>query len=107
MPTENERRAPEPVLYSPAQLKGRSRVYFRRKSDKVRFALHLGAASGLVGLSLWWVIPVHSFAGPVMMTFAQGHGVHFGDLPTVPFLLIAAWSAVAAMRTLEPSPQTI
>src|SRR5512133_3611762 len=86
MAHKNDRRTPEPLLYSPAQLRGRSRICLRRRRDKVRFAAHLGAAAGLVGLSAWWVIPVHSFAGPVLMTLTPSHGVHVGDLPTVPFL---------------------
>ena len=100
---QTERRAPEPLLYSPEQLQGRSRIYFRRRTDKVRFAAHVGGACGLVALSLWWVIPLHSFAGPILVKLTPGHGVHLGDLPTVPFLLVAAWSAIAALRMLEIS----
>jgi hypothetical protein len=98
-----ERRKPEPLLYTTDQLRGRSRIYLRRRRDKIRFAGHVGGAGGLVALSLWWVIPLHSFAGPVLLTFAPGHGVHVGDLPTVPFLLVAAWSMVTALRMLEIS----
>src|SRR5688500_15025760 len=98
-----ERRTPEPLLYRRAQLQGRSRIYLRRRRDKVRFAAHLGAAGGLVALSLWWVIPLHSFAGPVLVKLTPSHGVHVGDLPTVPFLLAALWSAIAALRMLEVS----
>jgi hypothetical protein len=98
-----DRRTPEPLLYSTAQLQGRSRIYFRRRRDKVRFAAHVGAAGGLVALSLWWVIPLHSFAGPVLLRLTPGHGVHVGDLPTVPFLVVAAWSVVAALRMLDIS----
>jgi hypothetical protein len=98
-----ERRAPEPLLYSTEQLRGRSRIYFRRRRDKVRFAAHVSAACGLVALSWWWVIPVHSFAGPVLVKLTPGHGVHVGDLPTVPFLAVAAWSSVAAMRMVGVS----
>jgi hypothetical protein len=98
---QTERRTPEPLLYTPAQLRGRSRIYLRRRSDKVRFAAHVGGAFGLVALSLWWVIPLHSFAGPVLLKLTPGHGVHLGDLPTVPFLVVAAWSAVAAVRMLD------
>jgi len=107
MAHQTDRRTPEPLLYSPAQLRGRSRIYLRRRRDKVRFAAHLGAAAGLFGLSVWWVIPVHSFAGPVLMTFAPGHGVHVGDLPTILFLLVGAWSVVAAVRTLEIGPRNL
>jgi hypothetical protein len=98
-----ERRTPEPLLYSTAQLQGRSRIYLRRRRDKVRFAAHVGAAFGLLALSLWWVIPLHSFAGPVLLKLTPAHGVHVGDLPTVPFLFVAVWSVVAAMRMLEVS----
>jgi hypothetical protein len=89
------------LLYTPAQLRGRSHIYLRRRSDKVRFAAHVGGAFGLVALSLWWVIPLHSFAGPVLLKLTPAHGVHLGDLPTVPFLVVAAWSAVAAVRMLD------
>jgi len=89
------------LLYSTAQLQGRSRIYFRRRSDKVRFAAHVGGATGLVALSLWWVIPLHSFAGPVLLTLSPGHGVHVGDLPTLPFLAVAAWSGFMALRMLN------
>lgn len=96
-----ERRRPEPVLYRPAQLQGRSRIYLRRRRDKVRFAAHVGVTGGLVALSLWWVIPLHSFAGPVLVKLTRGHGVHLGDLPTLPILLAAAWSGVTARRMLH------
>ncbi|MEO5842755.1 MAG: hypothetical protein ABIQ73_16790 [Acidimicrobiales bacterium] len=101
MEHQTERRTPEAVLYTPAQLQGRSRIYFRRRTDKIRFAAHVGGACGLVALSLWWVIPLHSFAGPVLLKLTPAHGVHAGDLPTVPFLFVAAWSAVAAIRMLD------
>jgi hypothetical protein len=89
------------LLYSTAQLRGRSRIYLRRRRDKVRFTAHVAAAAGLVALSWWWVIPVHSFAGPVLVTLTPGHGVHLGDLPTLPFLAVATWSGVAALRMLD------
>ena len=107
MAHQSERRTPEPLLYSPAQLRGRSRIYLRRRRDKLRFAAHLSAAAGLVGLSAWWVIPVHSFAGPVLMTLTPSHGVHVGDLPSVGFLVAAAWSVVAAVHTLEIGPRNL
>ena len=95
-----ERRTPEPFLYSTAQLQGFSRIYLRRRRDKARFAAHVGVSCGLVALSLWWVIPLHAFAGPVLLRLTPAHGVHIGDLPTVPFLLVAAWSVIAARRML-------
>ena len=67
----------------------------------MRFAAHVGGACGLVALSLWWVIPLHSFAGPVLLTLTPSHGVHAGDLPTLPFLFVAAWSSLAALRMLD------
>lgn len=101
MPAPNERRAPEPLLYSNAQLRGRQPIYLRRRRDKVRFAAHVVGAGALVTLSAWWVIPLHSFAGPVLLTFTRSHGVHLGDLPAVPLLVVAGWSAVAARRMLD------
>ena len=101
MDQPTERRAPEPLLYSTEQLRGRSRIYFRRRTDKVRFAAHVGGACGLAALSWWWVIPVHSFAGPVLVRLTPGHGVHVGDLPTLPFLAVAAWSGMTALRLLD------
>jgi hypothetical protein len=98
---QTERRAPQPLLYSPDQLRGRQRIYLRRRSDKARFAAHVVGAVGLVGLSVWWVFPLHSFAGPVLLTLTAGHGVHLGDLPALPFLFAATWSAVAAGRMLR------
>jgi hypothetical protein len=99
-----ERRAPQPRLYSWEQLRGRQRIYLRRRSDKARFAAHLGAAAGLVGLSAWWVFPLHSFAGPVLVSLTRTHGVHVGDLATLPFLAIAGWSSISALRMLQPAP---
>lgn len=98
---QTERRAPEPLLYTGAQLRGRQRIYLRRRSDKVRFAVHVVGAIGLVGLSAWWVIPLHSFAGPVLLTLTAGRGVHLGDLPAIPFLLAAVWSVTEAGRMLR------
>lgn len=92
-----ERRGRQRVLYSRAQLLGRSPIYLRRRRDKQQFAAHLAAALFLLGLSLWWVIPLHSFAGPVLFTFAPGHGVHEGDLVTLFFLAVAARSVVKAV----------
>ena len=98
-----ERRASEPLLYSRAQLQGDARIYLRRRRDKVRFAAHIGAALALVMLSVWWVVPLHSFAGPVLLEFTAAHGVHLGDLPVVAFLCTGMWSVVAARRVARPS----
>ena len=93
-----ERRSPEPLLYCRAQLQGDARIYLRRRRDKVRFAAHVGAALALVMLSVWWVVSLHSFTGPVLVEFTSSHGVHLGDLPVVAFLCAGAWSVVAAVR---------
>ena len=105
MQQPNERRVPEPLLYSKAQLRGHERIYLRRRRDKVRFAAHVGTAGALVTLSLWWVIPLHSFAGPVLLRLTPAHGVHAGDLPAVPFLCAAAWCVVRAARTASRDGQ--
>ncbi len=93
-----ERRSKERLLYSKDQLLGRSPIYLRRRRDKQRLAAHAALATFLVALSLWWVIPLHAFAGPVLFTFTQTHGVHQGDLPTLAFLAIAMRSLVKAVR---------
>jgi hypothetical protein len=97
-----ERRARQPLLYTPDQLLGRTPIRFRRKADKRRFAAHLLAVILLVGLSLWWVVPLHAFAGPVLLTLTRTHGVHVGDLPTLVFLALAARSLVVARRLAAP-----
>jgi hypothetical protein len=61
----------------------------------------------LVTLSAWWVIPLHSFAGPVLLRLTPGHGVHVGDLPTLPFLAAAAWSGFTALRMLDVRPARV
>lgn len=101
-----DRRSKQPLLYSKDQLLGRSPIYLRRRRDKQQLVAHLAAASFLVALSLWWVIPLHSFAGPVLFTFTQTHGVHQGDLPTLLFLAVAARSLwkVVALRRPRPVP---
>ena len=93
-----ERRAPEPLLYRRDQLLGRRPIRLRRRSDKIRLAGHLAVATLLVGLSIWWVVPLHAFAGPVVLTLTDTHGVHAGDLPILLFLAIAARSLLAAQH---------
>jgi hypothetical protein len=93
-----DRRAPEPLLYSWDQLRRRAPIYLRRRSDKQRLAVHLGLAVGLMGLSVWWVVPRHSFAGPVILALSSSHGVHAGDLPTLVFGVIAMRSLLVARR---------
>lgn len=93
-----ERRAPQPVLYSPDQLLGRAPIRLRRASDRRRLAGHLVVVVLVVPLTAWWVVPAHSFAGPVVLTLTASHGVHLGDLPTLAFLGAAARSIVVARR---------
>ena len=93
-----ERRAPEPLLYSPEQLLGRRPIRVRRRSDKIRLVAHLVAVVLLVALSVWWVVPLHAFAGPVLLTLTATHGVHAGDLPVFVFLAIATRSMFAVQR---------
>jgi hypothetical protein len=93
-----ERRAPEPLLFSPEQLIGRQPIRVRRRSDKIRLAAHVVAVVLLVALSIWWVVPLHAFAGPVLLTLTATHGVHAGDLPVFLFLAVAARSGFAAQR---------
>ena len=96
-----ERRAPEPLLYTGEQLAGRAPIRLRRRRDKTRLAYHLVLALVLAGLSLWWVVPHHSFSGPVVLDLAGpegAHGVHLGDLPSLVFVAVAARSAVQACR---------
>jgi len=102
-----ERRAPQPLVYTPDQLLGRAPVRLRRRADKVRLAGHLAAAVALVGLSLWWVIPLHAFAGPVLLTLTATHGVHLGDLPTLLFGAVALRSLVVARRTFLATPRHV
>ncbi|MGI8575687.1 MAG: hypothetical protein ACR2MA_10195 [Egibacteraceae bacterium] len=97
-----DRRAPEPLLYTSDQLVGRAPLRLRRRSDKIRLAAHLVAAAALIGLTAWWVLPLHAFAGPVLMTFAPGRGVHAGDLPSLMFVALAlrsCWVAGRIVRT--------
>jgi hypothetical protein len=93
-----ERRAPEPLVYRPEQLLGRRPIRLRRRSDKIRLAAHLAAVAVLVGLSIWWVVPLHAFAGPVLLTLTATHGVHVGDLPVLLFLAVAARSMMAVQH---------
>jgi hypothetical protein len=93
-----ERRARQPLLYRPDQLLGRTPIRLRRAADKRRLAAHLLAVAGLAGLSIWWVVPLHWFAGPVLLTLTRTHGVHAGDLPVFAFGALALRSLVAARR---------
>jgi hypothetical protein len=71
---------------------GRAPIRLRRRSDKVRLATHVCAILAMAALIAWWVLPVHTFTGPVLLVFASGRGVHLGDLPAVAFLLVAVRS---------------
>ena len=98
LPGGVERRAPEPLLYTGEQLTGRAPIRLRRRTDKIRFAAHLAAALTLLALTAWWVIPLHGFAGPVVLSLTADHGVHVGDLPCLLFLAFAARSTFVAGR---------
>ncbi|MGD9797993.1 MAG: hypothetical protein AB7H43_10215 [Acidimicrobiia bacterium] len=89
-----ERRARQRLLYTADQLLGRAPIYTRRTSDKWRLVVHLGGSLTLIGLAGWWVLPVHAWAGPVLLTLTASHGVHLGDLPALAFLAVALRSAV-------------
>jgi hypothetical protein len=93
-----DRRARQPFLYRPDQLLGRRPIRLRRAADKRRLAGHLLAVAALAGLSIWWIVPVHSFTGPVLLTLTATHGVHLGDLTVFGFAALAVRSLVAARR---------
>ena len=101
---DGERRAAEPLLYSPDQLLGRTPIRLRRASDKRRLAAHLVGVVAMAALTAWWVLPLHGFAGPVLMTLTSSHGVHVGDLPSLVFVAIAARSTVLAGRIVLVRP---
>ena len=101
-----ERRAPEPLVYRPDQLLGRRPIRLRRRSDKIRLVAHVLAVALLVGLSIWWVVPLHAFAGPVLLTLTATHGVHAGDLPVLVFLALAGRSMLTVQR-LATAPRTV
>ena len=96
-----ERRASQPRLYSIDQLLGRSPIRLRRRTDKMRLAAHALAAIVMVGLTAWWVLPRHWFAGPVLVTFAPGRGVHVGDLPALVYLAVALRSLHVMARIVR------
>lgn len=100
-PSQRERRARQRPLYSVDQLLGRSPIWLRRRSDKLRVAAHVTGVVALCALSVWWVVPQHWFSGGVLIVIAPGRGVHVGDLPTVVFLGLAVRSARSARRLLR------
>lgn len=96
-----ERRAPESLRYTVDQLLGRVPIRLRRRTDKWRLIGHLLAVVALVGLAAWWVVPLHAFAGPVLIKLAPGRGVHAGDLPSLAFLALALRSTWVASRIVR------
>ncbi len=57
------------------------------------FIVRAVSALALVALTAWWVIPRHSFSGPVLyiVDAESEHGLHLGDLPAGLYLLSALW----------------
>lgn len=100
---QRERRAPRPRLYTRDELLGRTPLRFRRRSDRVRLAVHAGAALGMAGLSAWWTLPLHWFAGPVLVVVAPGRGIHLGDLPALAFVGVALRSLLIVGRIARTS----
>jgi hypothetical protein len=96
-----DRRARQPLLYRPDQLLGRRPIRLRRAADKRRLAGHLLAVAALAGLSIWWIVPLHWFAGPVLVTLTANHGVHAADLAVFGFAALALRSLVAARRLVS------
>ncbi len=90
-----DQRARQRLLYTAEQLLGRQPIYTRRSSDKWRLTIHLGVVSVVTALTVWWVVPLHSWAGPVVVTLTRTHGIHEGDLPTLLLLAVALRSVVA------------
>ena len=101
---DGERRARQPLLYSPDQLLGRAPIRLRRASDKRRLAAHLVGVAAMVALTAWWVLPLHGFAGPVILVLTSTHGVHVGDLPSLVFVAVAARSTLVAGRIVLARP---
>jgi hypothetical protein len=96
-----ERRIAEPLLYTFDQARGHTPIRLRRREDKIRLLLHAAGVVAALLLAAWWVIPQHSFSGPVLAEFTPGRGVHLADAVTVAFLAIAVSCGRAALRALE------
>jgi hypothetical protein len=96
-----ERRNAEPFVYTFDQARGHTRIYLRRRQDKVRLVAHAAVALGALLLSAWWVIPQHSFSGPILVELAPGRGVHVGDVVTAAFLVVAVLCGRSALRAFE------
>ena len=41
------------------------------------------AVAALWIAAAWWVVAVHPWAGPVLVTVTETNGVHVGDIPAV------------------------
>jgi hypothetical protein len=98
-----ERRARQPLLYRPDQLLGRRKIHLRRAADKRRLAGHLLTVAALAALSIWWVVPLHWFAGPVLVAITATHGIHLGDLAVFGFALAGLRSLAAVKRLVVGS----
>lgn len=98
MTTERGRRSRDRFWYSPDQLLRRTPIYTRRRKDKLRLASHMTVVLACICLSVWWVVPLHSFAGPVLVTLSPRHGVHAGDLAMFVFVAVALRPVVLAGR---------
>jgi hypothetical protein len=53
-------------------------------------ALRVAAVGGLGGLSLFWIVPEHSWSGPTIVSLGHRHGMHLLDPVVVVFLGLAA-----------------
>jgi hypothetical protein len=96
-----KRRNAEPFVYTPGHARGHTQVYLRRRQAKIRLAAHAALAAVALTLTGWWVIPHHSFSGPILVEVAPGRGVHVGDAMTVAFLVVAVLCGRSALRAFE------
>jgi hypothetical protein len=77
---------------------GRGRHPHRATLD----ALRVAAVGGLGALSLYWIVPEHSWSGPTILDLGRRHGMHVLDPVVVLFLGAAVaigwrwWQPVAA-----------
>lgn len=100
----HQRRAPRSRLYTRDELLGRTPLRLRRRSDKVRLMVHVGAVLAMVALAAWWTLPLHGFAGPVLVVIAPGRGLHLGDVPALAFVGVALRSLLIAGRIARTPP---
>jgi len=54
-------------------------------------ALRVAAVGGLGALSLWWIVPEHTWSGPVIVDLGRRHGMHLLDPVVVLFLGAAVY----------------